>query len=169
MRSKLAHALALLLLFCAAAHAQEYKPLVETRSPEALRGVEVVRLLVEVTPQPGQRAEMAALVERGAAERLRAAGLRALTGDDARAVKSAPVFSIRLMLYNSGCGFTLTEDVQLRETVRLARRPATETTAATWQRSAHGLFYPPDEARVVEGVLHMVESFVKDYREANGR
>lgn len=162
-------ALGLLLLACAGARAQGYKPVVETRSRDALRGVEAVRVLVETTPFAEMRGVKAALIEQGAAERLRAAGLRVLTGEDARGAQGTPVFFVRVMLFESPCSYSLTADVQLREVVRLARAPAAETTAATWQNAAHGLAVPRETARPLESVLSVVDYFAREYKAANGK
>jgi hypothetical protein len=162
-------ALGFLLLACASARAQDYSPVVETRSRDALRGVETVRVLVETTPFAEMRGVKAALIERGAVERLRAAGLRVLTADEAPNAKGLPVFFVRVMLFEVPCAYSFTTDVQLREVVRLARAPAAETTAATWQNAAHGLFAPRDEVRPLAGVLSLVDYFVREYRAANGR
>lgn len=162
-------ALGLLLLACAGTRAQGYKPVVETRSRDALRGVEAVRVLVETTPFAETRGVKAALIEQGAAERLRAAGLRVLTGEDARAARGLPVFFVRVMLFESPCSYSFTADVQLRETVQLARPSAGETTAATWQNAAHGLSSPREIARPLEGVLSVVDYFAREYRAANGK
>jgi hypothetical protein len=161
--------LLLLLLACAGARAQDYKPVVETRSRDALRGVEAVRVLVETTPFAERRGVTAALIESGAAERLRAAGLRVLTGEDARASRELPVFFVRVMLFEAPCAYSFSADVHLRENVRLARAPASETTAATWQNGGHGLHAPREGARVLEGVLTFVDYFAREYRAANGK
>ena len=160
----------LLLLACAGARAQgDYKPVVETRSREALHGVEAVRVLVETTPFAEMRGVKAARIEAGAVERLRAAGLRVVTAEEAPNAKGLPVFFVRVMLFESSCSYSFTADVQLREAVRLARAPAAETTAATWQNAAHGLFVPRDEMRPLAGVLSLVDYFVREYRAANGK
>ena len=138
----------------------------EPRGRDVLRGVEAVRLRVETVPAGGLGGVTAALIEKGAAERLRAAGLRVLTGEGAPGL---PVFFFRVTLFDSNCGHFLTVDMQLRETVRLARPPAGETTAATWQHAGHGMMFPRDEGRLLKGVLSFVDYFAREHTEANGR
>lgn len=169
MRLKLALGLGLLILACTHAPAQEYKPVVETRSRDALRGVEAVRVLVETTPFAEQRGVTAARLEAGAAERLRKAGLRVLTGAEAKSATGGPIFFIRIKLFDISNFYSSTTDVQLRETVRLARPPATEMMAATWQNAAHGLLSPRDTERVLDGMLSVVDFFVREYQAANDR
>ena len=169
MRLRLALGLGLLLLACTHTVAQNYKPVVETRSRDALRGVETVRVLVETTPFAEQRGVTAARLEAGAAERLRKAGLRVLTGEEAERAKGQPIFFIKILLFDAPDSYSFTTDVQLRETVRLARPPATEMMAATWQNAGHGLLGPPDTERVLEGMLSFVDFFAREYRAANGR
>jgi hypothetical protein len=161
--------LGLLLLACTSAHAQGYKPVVETRSRDALRGVEAVRVFVETTPLAEQRGVTAARLEEGAAKRLRDAGLRVLTGEEAKSATGQPIFFIRIMLFDAPASYSFTTDVQLRETVRLARPPATEMMAATWQNAAHGLMSTRDTERVLDGMLSVVDFFAREYKAANGR
>jgi hypothetical protein len=161
--------LLLLLLACAGVRAQDgYRPLVETRSRDALRGVEAVRVLVETTPFAAQHGLSAERVAAAATERLRAAGLRVLTDEEAGA-KRVPVFFVRIMLFEAPCAYTYSVDVQLRETVRLARAPESETTAATWQNGGHALTAPRDERRVFEGTQSFLDYFAREYAAANGR
>ena len=170
MRSKLMLGLGLLLAACATAAAQGYKPVVEIRNREALRGLDAVRVLVEVTPYAEQQGVTAAQLEAGAAERLGKAGLRVLTGEGAGDAKGQPVFFIRLILFDTGRGlYGYTTDVQLRETVTRIRAPAAELTAATWQNCALGMKGPPEPKGVLEGALSVVDFFVREYRAANGR
>ena len=159
----------LLLLACAGVRAQDYKPVVETRSRDALRGVEAVRLLVETTPFAARHGLSAERVAAGAAARLRGAGLRVLTDDEADGAQRLPVFFVRIMLFEVPCAYTYSVDVQLREAVRLAREPGAETTAATWQNGGHGLIVPRHEASVLRGVLSFVDYFAREYKAANGR
>jgi hypothetical protein len=151
------------------AHAQHYKPVVETKSLDALRGVEAVRVLVETTPLAEQRGVTAARLEAGAVERLRKAGLRALTGEEAKLAKGQPIFFIKVLLFDTTTNYSYTFDVQLRETVRLTRPPATEMMAATWQNAGHGLLTTRDTERVLEGMFSFVDFFVREYQTANGR
>lgn len=159
----------LLLLVCAGVRAQGYRPVVETRSRDALRGVEAVRVLVETTPFAAQHGLSAERVAAAAAERLRGAGLRVLTDDEADGAKRLPVFFVRIMLFEAPCAYTYSVDVQLRETVRPARAPESETTAATWQNGGHGLVAPRDERRVFEGTRSFLDYFAREYAAANGR
>jgi hypothetical protein len=80
-----------------------------------------------------------------------------------------PVFFVRIMLFEAPCAYSFSVDVQLRETVRRARAPEAETTAATWQNGGHGLTSPRDEARVLAGTLSFVDYFAREYKAANGR
>jgi hypothetical protein len=159
----------LLLLACAGASAQGYKPVVETRSRDALRGVEVVRVFVETTPFAEQRGVTAARLEAGAVERLRKAGLRVLTGEEAKRATGAQIFFIRVLLFDTTTNYSFTTDVQMRETIRLTRPPATEMMAATWQNAAHGLLTTRDTERVLEGMLSVVDFFVREHKAANDR
>jgi hypothetical protein len=159
----------LLLLACAGARAQDYKPVVETRGRDALRGVEAVRVLVETTPFAARHGLGAETVAAGAAERLRRAGLRAVIGEAAEAEKGLPVFFVRIMLFEAPCAYSFSVDVQLRETVRTRRTPSVETTAATWQNGGHGLTSPRADARVLAGTLSFVDYFAREYAAANGR
>ena len=159
----------LLLLACVGARAQAYKPVVETRSRDALRGVEAVRVLVETTPFAAQHGLSAEVIKAGATERLRTAGLRVLTDDEAEGAKRLPVFFVRVMLFEAPCAYSTSVDVQLRETVRRTRAPESETTAATWQNGGHGLQSPRNEQRVLAGVFSFVDYFASEYAAANRR
>ncbi|HEX8560267.1 MAG TPA: hypothetical protein VF668_19375 [Pyrinomonadaceae bacterium] len=156
----------LLLLVCAGARAQEHKQSEEMHGRDALRGLEAVRLRVETVPEQGAPGVTAALVERGAAERLRAAGLRVLTGEEA---KGAPVLFYRVTLITSNCGYMGTADMQLREAVRVSRAPGAEATAATWQHVARIHFDPPNTPLLVEKLASLVDVFTKEHGAANGR
>jgi hypothetical protein len=167
----------LLLLACGAARAQGDEPAEEMHGREALRGVEAVRLRVETVPDKGLPGLSAALIERGAAERLRAAGLRVLTGEEAKGAPGAPVLFYRVTMLDTGCGhagkpscgYAGTTDMQLREAVRVSRAPGAEVTAATWQHVGRVHFSPPEPERLLAGLVSFMGVFVKEYNAANGR
>ncbi len=145
--------------------AQDARPADEVHGREALRGLEALRVRVEVVPAdlPGVTAGP---VERGVVERLRAAGLRVVAGDEAR---GAPVLVYRVTLFLTNCGYTGTVEMQLREPVRVARAPGAEATAVTWQHSGRIHFDPNSAARLVKGLPSFVNVFVEEHRAANGR
>jgi hypothetical protein len=169
--------LLLLLLACASARAQEASPAAEMHGREALRGVEAVRVRVETVPAAGLPGVSAALVERGVVERLRAAGLRVLDGEEARGAPGSPLLFYRVTLLDTGCGpagkagcgYVGTTDMQLREAVRVSRAPGAEVTAATWQHVGWVALFPPDPARLVAGLVSFMDVFVKEHRAANGK
>jgi len=166
----------LLLLACGVARAQGDEPAEEMHGREALRGVEAVRLRVEIVPE-GLTSLTAVLIEKGAAERLRAGGLRVLTGEEAKAAPGAPALFYRVTLLDTGCGYAGkagcglvgTADMQLREAVRVARAPGAEVTAATWQHVARIHFNPPNAPLLAEKLVTFVDVFLKEYNAANGR
>ena len=174
---RLPAAVLLLLLACVAVRAQEGGGDEEMHGREALRGVEAVRLRVETVPDKGLPGVSAALIERGAAERLRAAGVRVLTGEEAKGAPGAPVLFYRVTMIPTGCGhggkagceYVGTTDMQLREAVRVSRAPGAEVTAATWQHVGRVHFNPPDPERLVVGLVSFMDVFVKEYNAANGR
>jgi hypothetical protein len=157
----------LLLLACVAARAQGAADAPELQSREALRGVESVRLRFEFVPADGLPGAAAQDVMKGTAERLRAAGLRVILGG--REAVGTPVFLSRVTLFTTNCGYAGTTDMQLREEVRLPREPEASATAATWQHVGRVQLYPPDPARLTEGLLSFVDVFVKEHRAAKGR
>lgn len=160
-----AAALLLLLLACAGARAQDARPLDEAYGRDVLRGLDAARVRVEVVPAdlPGVTAE---LVKQGVVERLSAAGLRVLTGDEAN---GAPVLVYRVTLFLTTCGYTGTVEMQLREAVRVARAQGAEATAVTWQHYGRIHFDPNSAARLVRGLPSFVNVFVEERRAANGR
>ena len=168
--------LLLLLLACAVVRAQEGTPAEEMHGREALRGVEAVRVRVETVPE-GLPGVTATHIERGMVERLRAAGLRVLTGEEAKGAPGTPVLFYRVTMLATGCGpagkmgcaYAGTVDMQLREVVRVSRAPGAEVTAATWQHVGRVQFNPPDPARLVEGVVSFVDVFVQECKAANGK
>lgn len=158
----------LLLLACAGARAQDAKPAEEMHDREALRGVEAVRLRVEMEPAGVLPGVTAAHIERGAAERLRSAGLRVLNADEAKGSPGSPTLFYRVTLLTTNCGYVGTAELQLREAVRVTRTPASEATAATWQHVAR-VHYSSPAARLAEGLVSFVDVFSKEYNAANGR
>ena len=173
---RLTAAALLLLLACVVVRAQEGAPAEEMHGREALRGVEAVRVRVEMVPE-GLPGVTAAHVERGMVERLRAAGLRVLTGEEAKGAPGTPLLFYRVTMLETGCGpagkagcgYAGTTDMQLREAVRVSRAPGAEVTAATWQHVGRVQLYPPDPARLVEGLVSFVDVFVKEFKAANGK
>lgn len=155
----------LVLLACAAVRAQE----AEMHGSEALRGFEAVRLRLELEPAGVLPRETVLEMEKGAAERLRAAGLSVVPGGGGAEAQAAPVLFYRVTLVPTNCGYVGTADVQLRESVRVSRAPGAETTAATWQHVARIHFSPPDPPRFGEKLLSLLDLFVKEYKAANGR
>ena len=177
MPTKRLPAAVLLLLACASARAQEASPAAEMHDREALRGVAVVRVRVETVPAGGLPGVSATFIERGLVERLRAAGLRVLVGDEARGAEESPVLFYRVTMLDTGCGhagkagcgYAGTIDMQLREAVRVSRAPGAEVTAATWQHVGRVAMFPPDPARLVAGLHSFADVFVKEYTAANGK
>jgi len=165
MPTRYALALGLLLLGCVAARAQGARPSDEAHVRDVLRGLEAARVRVEVVPAdlPGVTAE---LVKQGVVERLTAAGLRVLAGNEAH---GAPVLVYRVTLFLTSCGYTGTVEMQLREPVRVARAPGAEAAAVTWQHSGQVHFDPNAAARLVKGLPSFVNVFVEERRLANGR
>ncbi len=160
MPTRYALALGLLLLGCASARAQD-----EAHARAVLRGLEALRVRVEVVPAdlPGVTEE---LVKQGVVERLSAAGLRVLTGDEAH---GAPVLVYRVTLFLTNCGYTGTVEMQLREPVRVARAPGAEAPAVTWQHAGRIHFDPNSAARLVAGLPSFMNVFVEEHGAANGR
>jgi hypothetical protein len=146
---------------------------IDTKAKASLRGLEAVALVIETTPAAEQNGITKARINTDVQLRLSKAGIRILTMDEVLTTVGKPTVYIDLWFSREPRGYTFSLDLQFREEVIPTRRPSARVTAATWSNCMQGIFREvnPEGApqMVVDGILSVVDWFLKDYQAANSK
>lgn len=147
---------------------------VDTKSKESLRGLDAMRVVVDIGDREERHGLSVAQIHEAAAAPLRKAGIRVVTKTEPLLIAGNPTLYVKLMVFRSGeVEYTWLTDVQLRQEVSPTRQPSVKEMAATWQNSAIGLFSPASPAmartRITESVGSIVDWLIRDYQLVNAK
>ena len=161
---KIVLALTCLLLTAAYASAQ-------AKGPESLRGLKGVRLVIMFdraeAMDEAQRAEVLDLLQNEAKAKFQEAGIPLLEFKPEIEKAGSPQFIIRITLDKpNGFVYPLVTEAKLLQKVRLARDPAVEMDASTWE--TFGVGAPKLTVEMIRTeIATEVDLFIKDYLSVN--
>ena len=138
-----------------------------------LKGLRGVRVLVEdLAPEVEREGLVKDQLQKGVEERLRSAGIRVLTQEEAVKVPGEPCLYLNINIsFAKGeeeiCSYSI--DVVLIQNVTLVRIPKQTSYSVTWSTGGVGLIGKKSLSELQESVEGLVDIFVKAYNGVNSK
>ncbi len=139
----------------------------------SLKGLQGVRVLVEdLAPEAEQAGLAKESLQKGVEEKLRAAGIRVLTQDEAALTPGEPYLYVNVnVTFSKGEGETCSYsiDIALIQNVTLARDAGQTTYAVTWSTGGVGLIGKKSLSELQESVQGLADIFVRAFNGVNSK
>ena len=139
----------------------------------SLRGLTGVKVLVEdLAPEVEQAGLAKEPLQKAVEEKLRGAGIKVLTRDEAALTPGEPHLYVNVNVTLSKgegvmCSYSI--DIALIQNVTLMRDPGQATYAVTWSTGGVGLIGKKSLSELQESVEGLVDIFVKAYNGVNSK
>jgi hypothetical protein len=159
---KIPIALALIILFSLNGHAQT------ATDVESLRGLQGVAVLFSKYPKELEQNGLTMMQVNTEVElRLRKAGIKILTAEEAFKSPGAPIFLVRLESEENLGLYAVSIRLEFQQSVSLYRKPSTTVRCATWQVSNLTTVGGNNLRQVKDLVGDGVDIFANDFLKAN--